>query len=158
MAHASALSATRIVADDMAQQRRANEGSAARRQSDELELVTALTQRFLNADGSGAGTPVSAQLFSPADNAATILRRADKLRLRLYALGDHLKASDMSTGMLVNLSATMSWEAMKAVLLNELYGEAIQISSINLRDVSLHLLPDGERIKGPGEPASVASS
>ncbi|KAA0152025.1 hypothetical protein FNF29_04140 [Cafeteria roenbergensis] len=71
------------------------------------------------------------------------------MRLRLYALGDHLKSSDVGTGILVNLSATLSWDAMRAILLNELFGDTIDIAHVDLNLVSLHLLPDGERVRGP---------
>lgn len=151
MAHASALASTRIVADELEQQRRIAQQNEALRRDGEMELVTALTERFLNADGAGGNTPMPMPLMTYSESASAMMRRVDKLRVRLYALGEHLKASDMSTGILVNLSATMPWDAMKAVLLNELYGESIQIASVNLKDVSLHLLPDGERIKGVGE-------
>lgn len=78
--------------------------------------------------------------------------RSDSLRLRLYAFGDHLRLANVATGKLVNVSASLSWDALRALLLNELVGERVDISSVDVSLVALHLLPDGERVDSPGEP------
>ncbi len=153
MAHASAMAATRIVADDMEARRR--DGEAAARDMRESE------RRSGHSSGGGVrpGVPSFGRglgdLLSVPDHETARRTRGDSMRLRLYALGDHLKSSDVGTGILVNLSATLSWDAMRAILLNELFGDTIDIAHVDLNLVSLHLLPDGERVRGPGELQSV---
>lgn len=77
--------------------------------------------------------------------------RSDSLRLRLYAFGDHLRPSNVATGKLVNVSGSLAWDALRAMLLNELVGERVDISRVDISLVALHLLPDGERVDAPGE-------
>lgn len=149
MAHASAMAATRVVADDM-EARRRDEAAAARdmRESDQRSGRSPGGHARAGVPSFGRGL---GDLLAVPDHETARRIRGDSMRLRLYALGDHLKSSDVGTGVLVNLSATLSWDAMRAILMNELFGDTIDISQVDLSLVSLHLLPDGERVRGPGK-------
>jgi len=149
MAHASALAATRVVADDLEAQRRDRLAGEAARDA----AAGARLPRLGSTTGGLSGFDNHAAMIGEQEYTGLPAHRNDVMRLRLYSLGEHIRSSDVSTGTLVNISSTLSWDAMKAILLNELYGESITIAKINLRDVSLHLLPDGEKINSPGESA-----